>query len=56
MSDDEVVKFEITDYDLDNEFNMFRPRRNLSKNQQIYGKTECIFLDLIIVTEKWFII
>lgn len=38
MSDDEVVKFEITDYDIDNEFNMFRPRRNLSKNQQIYGK------------------
>lgn len=37
MSEDEVEKFEITDYDLDNEFNMFRPRRNLSKNQQIYG-------------------
>lgn len=38
MSDEEVEKFEITDYDLENEFNMFRPRRNLSKNQQIYGK------------------
>lgn len=37
MSDDEVEKFEITDYDLENEFNMFRPRRNQTKHQQIYG-------------------
>lgn len=37
MSDNEYERFEITDYDLDNEFNPGR-RRNLSKNQQIYGK------------------
>nr|XP_014086268.1 septin-interacting protein 1 [Bactrocera oleae] len=36
MSDNEYERFEITDYDLDNEFNPGR-RRNLSKNQQIYG-------------------
>jgi Tuftelin interacting protein N terminal len=38
MSDDEVEKFEVTDYDLFNEFNMNRPRHRLSKNKQIYGK------------------
>lgn len=39
MSDDEVMKFEITDYDLDNEFNTHRPggRKN-KKEHQIYGK------------------
>ncbi|KAK3926472.1 Tuftelin-interacting protein 11 [Frankliniella fusca] len=37
MSDEEVERFEITDYDLDNEFNINRPRRKQSKNQQIYG-------------------
>lgn len=37
MSEDEVERFEITDYDLDNEFNINRPRRKQSKNQQIYG-------------------
>ena len=37
MSDEEVVKFEITDYDLENEFNINRTRR-ISKNEQIYGK------------------
>lgn len=37
MSDDEMEKFEITDYDLDNEFNMNRPQRRLTKNQAIYG-------------------
>lgn len=37
MSDEEVEKFEITDYDLDNEFNINRPRRRLTKHQQIYG-------------------
>uniref|UniRef100_A0A6B2EKK5 Putative tuftelin-interacting protein tip39 n=1 Tax=Phlebotomus kandelakii TaxID=1109342 RepID=A0A6B2EKK5_9DIPT len=36
MSDNEYEKFEITDYDLDNEFNPNR-RRRLTKNQQIYG-------------------
>lgn len=38
MSDEEMEKFEITDYDLDNEFNMYRNRKGLSKQQQIYGK------------------
>lgn len=37
MSDEEVVKFEITDYDLENEFNINRPVRKLTKNQHIYG-------------------
>ncbi|CAH1395223.1 unnamed protein product [Nezara viridula] len=36
MSDNEYEAFEITDYDLENEFNINRPRR-ISKNQQIYG-------------------
>ncbi|XP_055683962.1 septin-interacting protein 1 [Lutzomyia longipalpis] len=36
MSDNEYEKFEVTDYDLDNEFNPNR-RRKLTKNQQIYG-------------------
>lgn len=37
MSEDEVESFEITDYDLDNEFNPARPRRKLSKKQQMLG-------------------
>jgi len=37
MSDDEMEKFEITDFDLDNEFNINRPKKRLSKNQAIYG-------------------
>lgn len=37
MSDEEVEKFEITDHDLDNEFNINRPRARFSKHQQIYG-------------------
>lgn len=38
MSDNEYEKFEISDYDLENEFNPFRPgRRRPTKNQQIYG-------------------
>ena len=37
MSDDEVIRFEITDYDLDNEFNPNRSRR-AKKEQQIYGE------------------
>ncbi|XP_047537347.1 septin-interacting protein 1 [Vanessa atalanta] len=36
MSDDEVIRFEITDYDLDNEFNPNRNRR-AKKENQIYG-------------------
>lgn len=37
MSEDEVESFEITDYDLDNEFNVNRPRRKLTKQQQMLG-------------------
>ncbi|CAH1160144.1 unnamed protein product [Phaedon cochleariae] len=37
MSDDEMEKFEITDYDLDNEFNIHRNRKKQSKHHQIYG-------------------
>ncbi|XP_032663976.1 tuftelin-interacting protein 11 [Odontomachus brunneus] len=37
MSEDEMESFEITDYDLDNEFNTARPRRNLTKKQQMLG-------------------
>ncbi|EDW76379.2 uncharacterized protein Dwil_GK15423 [Drosophila willistoni] len=37
MSDNEYERFEITDYDLDNEFNINRPRGRQSKHQQIYG-------------------
>lgn len=36
MSDNEYEAFEITDYDLEHEFNPNRPRRN-TKHQQIYG-------------------
>lgn len=37
MADDEFIKFEITEEDLENEFTQHRPRR-LTKHQQIYGK------------------
>ena len=37
MSEDEVESFEISDYDLDNEFNMSRPRRKFTKQQQMLG-------------------
>lgn len=38
MSDTEYEKFEINDYDLENEFNPYRTgRRRPTKNQQIYG-------------------
>lgn len=45
MADDEMEKFEITDYDLENEFNVNRPRRRLTKHQQIYGE----YLTILIV-------
>lgn len=32
-----MESFEITDYDLDNEFNVNRPRRKLTKQQQMLG-------------------
>lgn len=37
---EEFERFEITDYDLDNEFNPNRNRRRPTKKQQIYG--ECL--------------
>lgn len=37
MSDNEVEKFEITDYDLEHEFSQHRPGRRQTKEQQIYG-------------------
>ncbi|XP_052865681.1 septin-interacting protein 1 [Anopheles cruzii] len=37
MENDEYERFEITDYDLANEFNPNRGRRRPTKNQQIYG-------------------
>jgi len=37
MSEDEVESFEITNYDLDNEFNINRPQCKLSKKQQMLG-------------------
>ena len=39
-NDDMYEKFEITDYDLDNEFNPTRGKR-ATKEQQIYGKSSC---------------
>lgn len=38
MSDNEYERFEITDYDLENEFNPNRVRRRQTKEQSIYGK------------------
>ena len=37
MSDDEVMRFEITDDDLNNEFNYDLKRPKMSKNQATYG-------------------
>ncbi|KAM7351847.1 septin interacting protein 1 [Cochliomyia hominivorax] len=37
MSDNEYERFEITDYDLDNEFNPNRSRKKQTKQHQIYG-------------------
>lgn len=38
MSDEEMEKFQISDYDLDNEFNIHRHQRKMSKKQQMLGK------------------
>lgn len=40
MSEEEVEKFEITDFDLENEFSGFKFRKGLTKHQQIYGKLD----------------
>ncbi|XP_046394091.1 tuftelin-interacting protein 11 [Ischnura elegans] len=37
MSEEELEAFEVTDYDLENEFNINRPTRKITKNQHIYG-------------------
>lgn len=38
MSDDGMEKFEISDYDLENEFNINRPQRKRTKEQEMLGK------------------
>lgn len=38
MSEEEYEKFEVNDYDLDNEFNPNRNRRRPTKHQQTYGE------------------
>lgn len=38
MSDEEYERFEVTDYDIENEFNPNKNRRRPTKHQQIYGK------------------
>lgn len=53
MSDDEMEKFEITDYDLDNEFNMNRPQRRLTKNQAIYGTIENLTINIFVNQHFW---
>lgn len=52
MSEDEMEKFEITDYDLENEFNINRNRKRVSKHHQIYGNKS---FSLIHQTKKSFI-
>ena len=54
---EEYERFEITDYDLDNEFNPNRNRRRPTKKQQIYGKlvfilprTKRLKLQILILT------
>lgn len=37
MSSPEVEKFEVTDYDYENEFNINRPQHRQTKSQAIYG-------------------
>lgn len=37
MSDDEIDKFEITNYDFNNKFGMNRSQRRITENQAIYG-------------------
>lgn len=55
MSEDEVESFEITDYDLENEFNINRPRRKLSKKQQMLGKHFiCLMFTLLNGFKKMF--
>lgn len=39
-----MEKFEITDYDLENEFNIHRNRKGFSKQHQIYGKVILKFI------------
>ena len=43
MSSPEVEKFEVTDYDLENEFNPNRRQRRQTKNQATYGKWSWYF-------------
>lgn len=60
MSDGEYEKFEITDYDLENEFNPNRGRRRPTKNQQIYGKYNYTYIFKLLLyrfrINKWYLI
>lgn len=56
MSDEEMEKFEITDYDLDNEFNIHRNRKRMSKHQQIYGNNRKFHYYLFTFILKYFVI
>lgn len=56
MSEDEMEKFEITDYDLENEFNINRNRgrKKNSKHHQIYGnKTNQSFHYIFLVFSEF---
>lgn len=53
MCEEDMEKFEITDYDIENEFNINRSRKGLSKHQQIYGNklvsiVYCLFTALVL--------
>lgn len=49
-SDDEKEAFEVTDYDLANEFNINRPQGRQTKAQAIYGKISNLqcFVDFLL--------
>lgn len=46
MSEDGFIKFEITEDDIESEFNPFRAKR-LTKNQQIYGSILGFFFSIL---------
>lgn len=53
MSEDEVESFEIN-YDFENEFNINRPRRKLSKKQQMLGKdVKEVLIDICVTINKY---
>jgi hypothetical protein len=52
MSDEEYERFEVTDHDLQNEFNPNRYRKRTSKQQQIYGKCYTFFCKRLEIWKK----